>query len=58
MDQIHHMINSITGIDLDCSLNKDFNFTFQNIIDLIGYSANRILLVVTIFLLRNKVKYL
>ena len=58
MDQIYHMINRITGIDLDFTSDNNFEFTFQNLICIIGYSAPSILLVTSIFLLRNKIKYL
>jgi len=58
MDKVFHMIDSITGIDLDFSLNNSLELTFENVIGVIGYSAPGILLVSTIFLLRNKTKYL
>lgn len=58
MDKIYHMIDSTTGIDLNFKLDRSFDFTFQHIIDVIGFSAPGILLVTSIFLLKKKPIYL
>lgn len=58
MDKIYHMIDSTTGIDLNFKLDRSFDFTFQHIIDVIGFSAPGILLVTSIFLLKKKPIYM
>lgn len=58
MDKGLHMINSITGINLDFKIDKESNISYKDIIGVIGFSAPAGLLVVSIFLLKQKTKYL
>ena len=58
MDKVLHMIDSITGINLDFKLDNGFEMSFQDIIGVVGFSAPGILLVISIFLLKKKTKYL
>jgi membrane-associated phospholipid phosphatase len=58
MDKVLHMINSITGINLNFKLDNGFEISLQDIICVVGFSAPGILLVVSIFLLKKKTKYL
>ena len=58
MDKIYHMIDTITGFDLNFKLDTKIDLSFQHIFDLIGFSAPGILFFTTIFLLRNKMNYM
>ena len=58
MDKVLHMINSITSINLNFKLDNGFDMSLQDIICVVGFSAPGILLVVSIFLLKKKTKYL
>jgi membrane-associated phospholipid phosphatase len=58
MDKVLHMINSITSINLNFKLDNGFDMSLQDIICVVGFSAPGILLIVSIFLLKKKTKYL
>lgn len=59
MDQFCYVMDKIVGINIiDNFNNKNNDFSIKSIIELIGYSAPGLMFIITIFLLRNKEKYL
>ena len=59
MDNFCYIMDAIVGVDSINTFNsKNMRFSIKTILDIIGYSAPGIMLVVSIIILRNKQNYL
>lgn len=59
MNNFCYIMDAIVGVDsIDTFNSKNMRFSIKTILDLIGYSAPGIMLVVSIIILRNKRNYL